>query len=278
MESWVGESALDSILTLMGFGFRNLAYYNYICCVFNLKIYIMRVFLAILLLSVSLLTSCGDKVWGDDIMTTLEYGVLTDIDAIEVQSSVNLKLSSDIEPGTLTITANNNIHKYITVSYPGDKILIEMESHNYRGVDVTVLASVEQYGEVIASGVSTVTKDVGIGDFTDYSIALSGSASFYGDVTVKNRLSLNLSGSSVVSIEGAADDCEIIASGTSSVKGYDFVCDDLDVDLSGSSSVKMSVLETIEGEMSGSSNIDYKGDSVHIAVALKGTSAVNCVN
>lgn len=239
----------------------------------------MRLFLILFALCTSFLTSCSDRVWGDDTMAALNYEVLADVDAIEVQSEIKLQLSNDVEPGNLTITANSNIHKYITVSYPGDKILIEMESNNYRNVDVTVLASAAQYAAITASGAASVVKESAMGDFTDFDITLSGTSSFSGEVTVKNRLSLNLSGSSSVAIEGESDDCEINATGTSSVAGYDFSCDDLDVVLSGSSSVKMTVNETIEGEMSGTSQIDYRGsDSVQVAVVVSGTASVNCKN
>ncbi len=238
----------------------------------------MRKLLIFLIFSSLSLHSCSNKVWGDDAMSTQEYEMSSVINEIEVQTAMQLNLSNSIDPGTLMITANTNIHKYITVSRQEDRVVISMDSYNYKNVEVTVWAAAAQYNSVTASGASSVTKGSNMGDFTNFSIVLSGASSFSGYVMVKNKLSVDIKGASSVSITGSADDCEVNSAGASAVYGYGFECDDLDVVLSGASTVEMTVHETIEGELSGASMIYYvesdDDDDTQVNVTLRGGSSV----
>ncbi len=201
------------------------------------------------------LSSC-QKIEAQGDITTKSVMLSSGVDDISVRSEMRLTLSEDVPAGEIRVITNENIHEYLKFSIDGDEIDIELKSgHNYKNLDIVIMANAQQFNSISASGSSKV-QVYGEGlAYSDYDIDLSGSSSmsFHESISTK-KASIELSGSS-------------------SLYGDMLSADDLFIDLSGSSKLVVKANISIAGTTSGSSKMEHKG-SAHVGVISTGTSSV----
>ncbi len=195
---------------------------------------------------------------------------------ISVSNAITLKLSDQIQPGEISISAYENIHQYIVISNESDELTIELESGNYKDLYVEVVASSMQYNDIEASGASNVTIVGEAASFDNYTLELSGASEFSGDLAITDLLSIDLSGASNVNISGNVARCEAELSGASGLYDTSFSCNALEVDMSGASKIQMSVSESISGEISGASTLKYRGAPT-VSIETSGASTVGAI-
>ncbi len=227
---------------------------------------------AVLLASIS----CTDKIECEGEIITLQSDVTSSVNGISVNNAITLKLSDQMQPGEISISAYENIHQYIIISNESDALTIQLESGNYKDLYVEVVASSMQYNNIEASGACNITIVGEIASFDNYTLELSGASEFSGDLAITDLLSIDLSGASNVNISGNAARCEAELSGASGLYDTSFSCNTLDVDVSGASKIQMSVNESISGEMRGASSLKYKGTPT-VSVETSGASTVGSI-
>jgi len=105
-------------------------------------------------------------------------------------------------------------------------------------------------------------------------LSLSGASDFKGAVKVANLI-MDLSGASDVTIKGIASSVRIESSGASDVKGYDLVTDVCTAKASGASDVNITVNKELSANVSGSSDISYKGEAVIKESHTSGSGSVS---
>ena len=89
-------------------------------------------------------------------------------------------------------------------------------------------------------------------------ISVSGASDIKGPVKV-NSLKVGASGASNISLSGTATETDFNISGACSIKSLDLVTNNCAVVASGASSVKLTINQSLKANISGASDIRYKG-------------------
>jgi hypothetical protein len=132
--------------------------------------------------------------------------------------------------------------------------------------------SYKKINKLNASGACDVNI-VGSLNADELSIDLSGASDLEGKITAKN-LKVEMSGSSDMKLTGDAGDLKMKLSGACSFKGFDFAVNNCDVRASGASDVKITVNKELSADISGASDVSYKGSASVRDVKASGASSV----
>jgi Putative auto-transporter adhesin, head GIN domain len=133
--------------------------------------------------------------------------------------------------------------------------------------------SVKVLDAIHGSGGSDVYMKEGV-KADNFRLSLSGGSDFYGKITA-TKLSADLSGGSDVHINGSVVTLNVSASGGSDFKGYELTADNVTINASGGSDAQLTVNKELVAEVSGGSDIDYKGSGVVRNVSSSGSSSIN---
>ncbi len=105
-------------------------------------------------------------------------------------------------------------------------------------------------------------------------VKLSGACAIKGPVKLTN-LDLDISGASVVKIEGITQNFKVSASGASDIKNYDLIAENCIAKLSGASDIRVTVTNSITASASGASTFYYDGDPEKRQIATSGASSIS---
>ena len=108
---------------------------------------------------------------------------------------------------------------------------------------------------------------------TDLKIDMSGASDMKGKIEVTN-LDVDISGASDMTISGKATQFKIDASGASNFKGENFTVDYCTADASGASDVKITVNKELSANVSGASDLRYKGEGLIRDIRTSGAGSV----
>lgn len=201
---------------------------------------------------------------------------LGDFHSIQISGAMEVHLSQGDRPG-LAVSARTpegregiqtRVHNGVLSISGGGGLLREGKARAYIGVRTLEKLSVSGAGNVIVTGELA-------GD--ELLIDLSGASDFKGAVNLE-ALTIRLSGASDVDIRGRAANLNIKSAGASHVRGYELGCDNCLVTGSGASEIKLTVNKVLNAEVSGASNIRFKGEGKQGNVRASGASSVSRVD
>ena len=141
--------------------------------------------------------------------------------------------------------------------------------------------------EVIVSSLNNieltgVCKIETIGDFitNKLKVNLSGVSKMLinGDFLVKEKLEIELSGASNLTLKGNTARCKIEVSGTSKAALNDFPINELKAEVSGAAKAQFQVKEKIRLHTSGISKVTYSGDPIVLSLHSSGASNINKIS
>jgi hypothetical protein len=104
-------------------------------------------------------------------------------------------------------------------------------------------------------------------------VNISGASDIKGPVKV-NSLKVGASGASNISLSGTATETDFNISGACSIKSLDLVTDNCAVVASGASSVKLTINQSLKANISGASDIRYKGTVSMFNSKTSGASSI----
>jgi hypothetical protein len=104
-------------------------------------------------------------------------------------------------------------------------------------------------------------------------VSISGASDIKGPVKV-NSLKVGASGASNISLSGTATETDFNISGACSIKSLDLVTDNCAVVASGASSVKLTINKSLKANISGASDIRYKGTVIMFNTKTSGVSSI----
>jgi hypothetical protein len=104
-------------------------------------------------------------------------------------------------------------------------------------------------------------------------ISVSGASDIKGPVKV-NALKVGASGASNISLSGKATDADFNISGACSIKSLGLVTDNCVVVASGASSIRLTINQSLKSNISGASDIRYKGTVSRFDTRSSGASSV----
>jgi len=180
--------------------------------------------------------------------------------SVDVSGSIKLVLQQD-SVQQLLITADDNIQEHIKTRVKGGKLTVELNNICDAG-PVKVYAKAKTFTGVSGSGAVEISSADRI-NAEDFSLDLSGSSKVSLDISAAN-VTTNASGSSEITLTGQAASHRIGLSGSGRVNAFDFVVADYSIEASGSSKMYINVLNSLDVNTSGSSDIEYRGNPQHV--------------
>lgn len=222
------------------------------------------------------LSSCMMKcVHGSGHPATENRAVTEPFTRLDISGGYKIILKQD-SSGKISITADDNILKYIKTNNEGGTLHIFNHKNICNGGDMTVTIGVKNLEEIKASGAIEISAD---GRLTskDLALRLSGACKAGLELNAAN-LSVEGSGDTELQLTGQATTTKVDMSGVSSIHAYGFVVSDYNVSTSGASHAELNALHSLHVSTSGASDIKYKGNPTDVRNDKSGASSLEKVN
>jgi hypothetical protein len=176
----------------------------------------------------------------------------------------------------LTITADDNLMQYVKTDVVGDKLKISSSRSICTSGQYIVYVSVKNLTEVEISGATSLFSD---GKLTvkDIEIRTSGATKINLNLNADN-VSTVTSGLTDIYLEGQAQSHKVETSGSSTLNAFDFVVNKYRIESSGLSHCKINVLNDLDINSSGMSDVQYRGNPANINNNKSGMSSLKQVN
>ena len=199
-----------------------------------------------------------------------------DYDQIAISGFFDIELVEGME-GTLTLVGEQNILDNIITEVNGNKLTIKVKNgYNLKpsswrkGVSITIpvdsISALSLSGSGEIAGKKTLKANY-------FETTMSGS----GDISIAlevNSLKASMSGSGDMALSGKATDFVASISGSGDINAYDLIADNVDATVSGSANVKVTANKEIIAKVSGSGDIDYRGNPEKIDTKVSGSGDI----
>jgi hypothetical protein len=195
--------------------------------------------------------------------------------AIVISSAFDVILTQSNETVVVVSAADVSKRDLIVTEVNNGTLVISLKKSNmdWRGnMKLRAYISVPDLNKIELNGASDLKLE-GTFKTDDLEVKLSGASDMTGNVEATN-LRLTSSGSSDFKMEGKAENLRINLSGSSDVKAFDLVSDYCDINCSGSSDVNITVNKELKVNISGSSNVSYKGTAIVRDMKTSGSSSL----
>ena len=214
-----------------------------------------------------------NKVKGNGKIIT-EKRTTASYDEINVSGFFDVVLVSGKE-GAISIQAEENILRYIKVEVEGNVLKIYTEKNVNISTNKNIILTVpfEQISFVSLSGSGDIMSKNTIVSPT-FKAKLSGS----GDLTLDVKSSdfeVNLSGSGDVVLTGNSDNFVSKTSGSGDVDATNLSTKNANLTISGSGDMKVNCTESLFARVSGSGDIEYKGDPKSKDTKVSGSGEIS---
>lgn len=216
-----------------------------------------------------------DKISGNGNQVTL-VRTTKDYDEIAISGFFDIELVEGKE-GTLTLVGEQNILDHIVTEVNGNKLTIKVKngfnlkpSSWKKGVSITI--PVESITALSLSGSGEIVGNKTL-KANYFETAMSGS----GDIRIAldvNSLKAGMSGSGDMALSGKATDFTVSISGSGDINAYDLIADNVDATVSGSANIKVTANKEIIAKVSGSGDIDYRGNPEKIDTKVSGSGDI----
>jgi hypothetical protein len=246
----------------------------------------------ILSLSAISLAGCRGLIRGSGDLETREYE-LNNFTTIDVSHSFTYEVTQSSFYG-VTVTADDNLFKYIEVTKTGERLEVGMKpNYGYTNTHLKVVITMPELRSIDVSGASTGfikgfsssevlianisgASSLDLVDITtgDVDFEISGASGVTGSL-IANDAKFELSGASKIQLTDSAVDLTVDASGASRVELGSFPVTDADIVFSGASWGTVSLSGTLDADLSGASRLSYIGDPVFGNVNTSGASSIS---
>lgn len=193
-------------------------------------------------------------------------------DKVDVSGAIDVIVNIG-NKSEVVIEADSAIMPYVVTEVKDRELRIYNKgiigSFNFKNNKIVVTITTPSILELESSGACDVT----INDLkTDmFKVSLSGACDLIGSFEC-NVLDLEASGSSDSKLRGKVKNCNIELSGACDIKALDLEVDSLKIEGSGSSNVEITVQNSLDVELSGASELRYKGEPKYIKTDMSGVS------
>lgn len=193
-------------------------------------------------------------------------------DKVDVSGAIDVIVNIG-NKSEVVIEADSAIMPYVVTEVKDRELRIYNKgiigSFNFKNNKILVTITTPSILELESSGACDVT----INDLkTDmFKVSLSGACDLIGSFEC-NVLDLEASGSSDSKLRGKVKNCNIELSGACDIKALDLEVDSLKIEGSGSSNVEITVQNSLDVELSGASELRYKGEPKYIKTDMSGVS------
>lgn len=236
-----------------------------------------QIIILIAILSVSLLSSSCKRfrrVHGSGTSAT-EKRTVIDFTKVDISGSFKVTLVQD-SSSVITVTADDNLLKYIKTSIDGGELRIYTTKNLDSQTEMTVTIGVKKLEEVSASGgVEILSKGrINTGNFR---FDLSGSTNVNMDLSAAD-VRTECSGSTELKLKGQAASHNVELSGSGDIEALDFVVGKYNIETSGASKCRINVLKELSVNTSGASEIEYRGNPSNVSNEKSGSSSITKID
>lgn len=228
-------------------------------------------FLAVVF-SLGFLPAAGQKAIMDENAQVRQVGKFN---AIVVSSAFDVLLTQSNETTVVVSAADLGKRDMILTEVSNGTLVISLKKSNmdWRGnMKLRAYISVPDLNKIELNGASDL-KIEGVFKTQDLELRISGASDLVGNIEATN-LRLNSSGSSDYKLNGKVENLRINISGSSDIKAFEMVSDFCDISCSGSSDVDVTVNKELKVNISGSSNVSYKGTAIVRELKTSGSSSL----
>ncbi|MFV0598434.1 MAG: head GIN domain-containing protein [Bacteroidales bacterium] len=193
-------------------------------------------------------------------------------DKVDVSGAIDVIVNVG-NKSEVVIEADSAIMPYVVTEVKDRELRIYNKDiigfYNFKNNKILVTITTPSILELESSGACDVT----INDLkTDmFKVSLSGACDLIGSFEC-NVLDFESSGSSDSKLRGKVKNCNIELSGACDIKALDLEVDSLKIEGSGSSNVEITVQNSLDVELSGASELRYKGEPKYIKTDMSGVS------
>jgi hypothetical protein len=234
--------------------------------------------LTLALAAIASMNAQWKKVKGNGNVVTIERST-ADYDEVAVAGWFDVELIEGTE-GKLTIRGEENLLEYIKTEVKDNKLVVKVKkgvnlkpSSWGNGGGILVTVPVESISSVSLSGSGDVVSKTVI-KADNFETRLSGSGDLSIQVEADNVVA-SLSGSGDVDLSGSAGSFTVKVSGSGDVKAYELSANTVEATISGSADVKVTATEMLYARVSGSGDIQYRGNPTKIDSKASGSGDIS---
>ena len=182
---------------------------------------------------------------------------------------INLKQDSSL---TVSVTADDNLMKYIHASLDGDKLRIYSKKNLCGSSEIVLNIGVKNLEVIkISGGINLATDGKLI--TKDLHLELNGASKIDMDLNAANVFTEG-SGSTDMTLRGQASSHKIEFAGSGKVKALDFVVGSYDIETTGASDCSINVLKDLNVKTTGAADIKYRGNPTSVTTSKTGAASV----
>lgn len=218
----------------------------------------------------------GKKIRGNGKMVTEERNVGS-YDAVSVSGWFDVELTSG-EEGRLTLHGEENLLEYLETEVKNGTLKIKtrkgynLQSSSWKSGGILVTVPVEDINAVSMSGSGDVRgKTTLVSDY--FEAVMSGS----GDMELEiqsDQMEVTLSGSGDMDLAGSCGKLAVRVSGSGDVNAFELSAREVDAMVSGSADIKVTATEALRARVSGSGDIQYRGNPGKIDSKTSGSGDI----
>lgn len=222
-----------------------------------------------LVLAITLLITAGSYAqwWGSNKKIKGNNDVETITRKTSDYESVHLKGSWDVQlvkgtEGELKITGESNLLEYIITDVDGNKLTIQSKDgyslNTSFNKSIVITVPFKDLNGIYLSGSGDITTS-DVVKSEDLEVLVSGSGDVNVTLEAKN-LKGKVTGSGDLVLKGKTMNFECSVTGSGDVSAYGVQANNVDASVTGSGDIQVIALESIRGRITGSGDIDYKGN------------------
>jgi len=214
---------------------------------------------------IALLVGCS--VWfscATDIMTGQ---IVKEARNLPVFQAIHLSMSADVYlsqggPQSVQIEAEKASLEDIETEVKGNSLIVKTRDGQWRGMGkVKVFITVQEISQIDLSGSGNIESQTPIRS-GDMKIELSGSGNVKIMALEAPKIAVTITGSGNVTMAGTNDQAQLDATitGSGSMKAEELSAASAVITITGSGSARVNVLKELETNITGSGNVQYKGN------------------
>jgi hypothetical protein len=223
-----------------------------------------------------LFTGCNPDCIEDSGHHVEKNTVVKAFDKISVSGAIVLILEQD-SSYAIKLATDSALLKYIKIDVSSSQLNINLKEHSYCGKDsIVVHAGIGALKELKADGAIKVSGEGRI-YAGDLKLGLAGSSELTLDLAAGN-LTTTSDGTSKIRLSGQAGSHTVDAKGIVDIDAFDFVSGIYKIGITGSGKANINVLNELNVNTEGSSDISYKGNPAKVNEKKSGAAVLKKVN
>ena len=196
-------------------------------------------------------------------------------DKIRISGPFHVRLKQDSSM-SVSITADDNFFKYISMDSDGGSLVIKTRKNFCGSGEVIVNIGVGNLSKIEGDGAVTYNSD-GKLNTGDLKLELNGKSTVDMDLSAANLVT-ECNGYGEITLRGQASSHKIEMNGAGTVHAFDFVVAKYVIESTGKADCDINVLNSLDVNSTGASNIQYKGSPSNVNTSKMGASTVTHVN